>query len=224
MTALAAAPGFFGKLPSHGDFVGRRLPSSMRDPFDAWLQRGIVASREALGAGWQAAWLSSPLWRFVLAPGLCGPEAWSGVMMPSMDRVGRCFPLVLAAPSMEAPTLSDCLGLHEDWFVRLEEIALTALGEGASLDRLDAALLALGGFAATHAQGFSRSSMGIARCVALDDASISALVIEDMDGDSAWWGLGSELVAPCLARCRSLPSSNRFAALLEGEWREHGWS
>lgn len=223
MTSSIAAPGFFGKLPSHGDFVGRRLPPSMRDPFDAWLQRGIVASREALGAGWQTAWLSSPLWRFVLAPGLCGPEAWSGVMMPSMDRVGRCFPLVLAAASDAAPSLVDCLGQHDEWFIRLEEIALAALEEGASLDRLEAALLALGGIVVTPVRGRSMPSLSVARCVALNDARMSPLVVEDMDGDSAWWGLGSGQVAPCLARCPGLPTAAGFAALLVGAWRIYDW-
>ena len=30
--------GFFGKLPSHGDFLSRRLPRSFVDPWDSWLQ------------------------------------------------------------------------------------------------------------------------------------------------------------------------------------------
>lgn len=223
VTPPGAAPGWFGKLPGHGDFVGRRLPPAMRDPFDAWLQRAILASRAALGASWQPLWLSSPLWRFVLAPGLCGPQAWSGVMTPSMDRVGRCFPLVLAAPSSAAPALADCLGRHEHWFVRLEEIALAALDEGASVDGIDAALLALGGLPLAPPSGSLSPSAGLARCVGLDGVGLPALAFEDMAGDSAWWGLGSEQVAPCLARCRGLPPAAGFAALLDGAWRQRGW-
>jgi len=47
-------PGFFGKLPVFSDFVGRRLPRSFLDPWDSWLQQGIVsdeARRIAEGAG-----------------------------------------------------------------------------------------------------------------------------------------------------------------------------
>ena len=30
-----------------------------------------------------------PIWRFVLLPGLIGSNGWAGVLMPSVDRVGR---------------------------------------------------------------------------------------------------------------------------------------
>ena len=30
--------GFYGKMPSRGDFVRRGLPDSFVDPWDAWLQ------------------------------------------------------------------------------------------------------------------------------------------------------------------------------------------
>ena len=88
------AAGCYGKLPSLGDFVSRRLPRSFVQPWDAWLQRALAASRARLGAGWLETYLASPFWRFALAPGLCGPEAWVGVLMPSTDRVGRTFPRV----------------------------------------------------------------------------------------------------------------------------------
>lgn len=223
LTPSGAAPGFFGKLPAHGDFVGRRLPPSMRDPFDAWLQRAILASREELGAAWRPVWLSSPLWRFVLAPGLCGPQAWSGIMTPSVDRVGRCFPLVLAAPTLHAPSLADCLGRHEDWFIRLEGIALSALDEGASPDGLDVALLAIGALPAMPPLAGLAPSAGVPRCVTFDGVGMPPMAFEDMAGDSAWWGLGSDRVAPCLARCRGWPPAAGFAALMNGAWRGHGW-
>jgi len=57
----------------------------------------LAGSRERLGAAWLPAWLEAPVWRFALAPGLCGPEAVLGLLLPSVDRVGRYFPLTLAA-------------------------------------------------------------------------------------------------------------------------------
>jgi type VI secretion system protein ImpM len=33
---------------------------------------------------------------------VCGPQAWAGVMMPSHDRLGRIFPLLLAAVDGDA--------------------------------------------------------------------------------------------------------------------------
>ncbi|MBL8673475.1 MAG: type VI secretion system-associated protein TagF, partial [Rhodospirillales bacterium] len=84
-TPLATAPppgrtGFFGKLPGRGDFVRRDLPNAFVEDWDAWVQRGMAASRAALGAGWLDVWLCAPIWRFAFVAGVCGPDAWAGVL------------------------------------------------------------------------------------------------------------------------------------------------
>lgn len=84
--------GFYGKLAGRGDFVSRGLPNTFVEPWDAWLASGMRASQDELGAAWLDAYLTSPLWRFAIAPGLLGGEAVAGVVMPSIDRVGRYFP------------------------------------------------------------------------------------------------------------------------------------
>src|ERR1700712_4294952 len=88
--------GFYGKLASRGDFVSLGLPQSFIQPWDTWLAAGLHVSQQQLGEDWLDAYLVSPLWRFVLAAGVCGPEAVVGVLMPSIDRVGRYFPLTVA--------------------------------------------------------------------------------------------------------------------------------
>jgi type VI secretion system protein ImpM len=107
--------GLFGKLPAHGDFVRRALPRSFVTPWDAWLSQGIAAAREALGEEWDAAWEAAPIWRFRLAPGVCGPDAAVGVVATSVDTVGRRFPLTLAAvlPAAAIPP-------PPEWYAALE--------------------------------------------------------------------------------------------------------
>ncbi len=60
------------------------------------MQRVLAASRLALGKDWLAAWNEAPIWRFALSPGICGPDAVLGLWMPSIDSVGRHFPLTFA--------------------------------------------------------------------------------------------------------------------------------
>ena len=60
--------GFFGKLPSHGDFVRRRVADDFVAGWDAWLQSCLAQSRETLGDEWLDTYLTSPVWRFALAP------------------------------------------------------------------------------------------------------------------------------------------------------------
>ncbi|WP_242445494.1 type VI secretion system-associated protein TagF [Chromatium okenii] len=137
-------PGFYGKLPELGDFVQRRLPSTFIQPWDQWLRESLASSRAQLGEQWLDVYLVSPLWRFVLTPGVVGQLAWAGVLMPSVDRVGRYFPLTIASQLDSAIDCFDCFCSAEDWFTRAEAVALMGLQEGCDLATFDAQVLALG--------------------------------------------------------------------------------
>jgi type VI secretion system protein ImpM len=146
VTFATAAPGLFGKLASHGDFVQRRLPPDFVAAWDTWLQQGIREGRLRLGAAWSERYLHAPLWRFVLAPGVCGQSGMAGVLLPSLDRVGRHFPLTLAAPHDHAAScLLDLATTGMDWFDRLADLAVCAMWGDLALEELEPALVRLGG-------------------------------------------------------------------------------
>lgn len=127
--------GLYGKVPAHGDFVRRGLPSSFVGPWDAWLQDGMAAARERLGDRWATLWDGAPPWRFALPAGACGPDAVAGVMLPSEDMVGRRFPLTLAA------LLPAGMALPEPgWFAHLEAAARAGRAGQADADALAAAV------------------------------------------------------------------------------------
>ena len=96
--------GWFGKLPTSGDFVTRRVHPYFIEPWDAWLNAMLAGSRERLGDGWRDTFLSAPAWRFVLAPGVIGQDGWAGLIVPSVDSVGRYFPLTVVS---ELPVKGD---------------------------------------------------------------------------------------------------------------------
>ena len=52
-------PGFFGKLPSRGDFVTRRLPQGFVAGWDGWLREVLAASRAELDADWLEVYLTT---------------------------------------------------------------------------------------------------------------------------------------------------------------------
>jgi len=136
-----AVPGWYGKLPSLGDFASRRLPPEFVKRWDEWLQDVVQATRAMLGDSWLDGYLTMPIWRFVLLPGLVGARGWAGVLMPSVDRVGRHFPLTLALelPSYAAAAHAAFDG--EDWFAGLEDAALAVLDPTRGTDDLDRALV-----------------------------------------------------------------------------------
>ncbi|UTH47130.1 type VI secretion system-associated protein TagF [Loktanella salsilacus] len=134
------AAGFaaYGKIPALGDFLRINAPQSFVTPWDAWLQSALVAAKQACGDRWQECYFSAPIWRFTLAPGLAGPDGVLGVMMPSVDRVGREFPLTLFAAAGPDPVAAHHANALT--FANLEDIALNALSDDTSRDGLAVAL------------------------------------------------------------------------------------
>ncbi len=237
MTTLAS-PGFFGKLPSRGDFVSRRTSSDFSGRWDAWLQACVGASRAALGDAWLDVYLTSPIWRFALAPGVCGEQAQLGVLMPSVDKVGRYFPLaaVVACDGAGGP-LAVAAEL-EPWYAQVETLMLATLAETPlELEDFDRRLAALVPSAPAAAECEAaeqgavnergeprhlRVAAGRTLREALLPLGIAALETAG-SARSFWWTQGSERVEPCMLLAHELPSPDAFVALLDGEWRRHGW-
>jgi type VI secretion system protein ImpM len=141
VTASVAPPGWHGKLPSLGDFASRRLDASFIEPWDGWLAAGLLALREAKPDTWLDAYLGSPSWRFLLMPGVlpgaAGTQAWCGVLMPSVDRVGRYFPLTLVLPLGAGPASVQEGAALWPWLERLDELARDALHGDWTAERLE---------------------------------------------------------------------------------------
>lgn len=137
-------PGWFGKLPGMGDFAHRRLPEAFRERWDHWLQTGLLQLRQQR-ADWTAHYLESPLWFFALGARVAGPQPWLGVLMPSVDGVGRYFPFTIACelpqplrslPAAQWPELAR-------WWQHAARCALTALDQDLDAAGIDALLAQL---------------------------------------------------------------------------------
>jgi type VI secretion system protein ImpM len=131
--------GLFGKLPARGDFVRLGLPGGFVAAWDMWLQDVIAGSRARLGEGWLDAWLEAPIWRFALAPGLCGGGGALGLLLPSVDNVGRYFPLTLAAV-WPARTPAASADTATAWLDACEAAGLAALEQDSGPEQVLAAL------------------------------------------------------------------------------------
>ena len=209
--------GFYGKLASRGDFVSRGLPQSFIGPWDSWLAAGLLASQASLGERWLDAYLVSPLWRFLVAPGVCGPDAAAGVVMPSIDRVGRYFPLTVAVLLEPDADPASVIGGADDWFERVENLLLSTLNVEASFEAFGAELESLGSPTAVPRTPSGRFA-SLHRFDATDPQQrMSALAESACEGMSLWWGQGSERIAPGLMRCQGLPAAADFAQFLLGQ-------
>ena len=225
-----AVAGWYGKLPALGDFASRRLPPSFIGVWDPWLQRGLAASRATLGERWLEVYLNGPVWRFALLPGLCGETGWLGTMLPSVDRVGRHFPLTLA---LEVPTAAHVLAAltgAADWFAALDQAALACLDIRCLPEHLEARLAALAfpvapedaGAAASLLAGWWPAGTGTALAApmtgtAADAIRAAALVrmAEGGHGVSLWWREGAAPMAGRLLAFHGLPAERDFLLLLD---------
>jgi len=217
----SAAPGFFGKVRTHGDFVARRLPAEFMMPWDEGLQNGMLLGRERFGAQWLPLYLTAPVWCFALAAGPYGPHAWAGVLTPGVDRVGRYFPFTIAQ-AVEAAELERRLADAQAWYDRLVALALSTLTPEFALDGFDAAVRA--------ERWCNEDREATPWRLAVPDApdapdtrdGFAALLVETVGaGRSIWWSDGSPAVAPSARTCAGATNGVQFASLLDAgmdEW------
>jgi type VI secretion system protein ImpM len=178
--------GFFGKLPSRGDFVRAGLPGDFVAVWDLWCQRMIAESRVVLDEAWEAAWLEAPVWRFALPPGGCGDGAALGAWLPSVDGVGRYFPLTIAV-------VAQC---------SLQELAARA---GSFLDHAEQA--------GREALVKGLDPADLARRIA-DSLQADAAPAEAVPQEPGWWTEGSPSVAPAVYAFAGLPDAGFFVRML----------
>jgi type VI secretion system protein ImpM len=230
------AVGWYGKIPGTGDFIARRVPASFSEPWDRWLQGAIEGSKLRLGGGWRDAFLSMPAWRFALGPGVVGANAWAGLMVPSVDAVGRYFPLTVACalPSASLDVVATLFGAGR-WFDGIETIALEAIAPKADTAAIDAALARqrfearwLAVPEASDATMPMRGAKPQMLCVELEretgiPAALRGLADRLCEPYSAWLAEPSELFGRSLLLCESLPPGEQFCAMMNGRWLEHGW-
>ena len=125
---MIEAPGWYGKLPGMGDFAHRRIPETLRAAWDRWLQNGLSRLR-VRHADWTARYLEAPIWCFVLGNDVIGAKCWIGVVMPSVDGVGRYFPFTVVSELVAPPTelQGHALTYVRQWWAWAMQAALDGL-------------------------------------------------------------------------------------------------
>ncbi len=231
-----ATVGFFGKLPSHGDFIERRVAGAFRDLWDEWMQRCMVESQQELAGRWLDCYLTSPIWRFYLCDGVAGPASYAGILLPSVDRVGRYFPLTVVVELPGGIAAAGLAHAARSWFEQIEQLCADALQDpdfdfgvfdaalAASADNLTGVdnLPAAPVFPGTSSQWHwpTASVDGFATALSGPLMSLAQGALRPM---TMWWTAGSELVEPCVLLNRALPRPDSFAALLAGTWNDGRW-
>ncbi|MFE8646275.1 type VI secretion system-associated protein TagF [Sphingomonas sp. NCPPB 2930] len=128
--------GWHGKLPSSGDFTGRGLAYGIVSALDTWLQSGLVQLRHR-HPDWQYFFSHSPTWSFLLPGGMLCPQPLVGCLMPSHDKVGRAYPLVVLRSLWPGRSLQEELPPQGCWHRQAIEVMLDARHEAFSAEQFD---------------------------------------------------------------------------------------
>ncbi len=235
--------GLYGKLPSHGDFLRRRVSDAFVSVWDSWLQECFAASRAALGDRWLDVYLTSPAWRFASAAGVFGEQPMLGLMVPSVDRVGRYFHMAIVAALPEGADVVVAAAAAEPFYARAERLLIDTLASAhVDFNGFDREVLSLaeellplelvrgGGLEAEAGDVLGDRAGASCWQVPMRDVSQLAPVFEQLfsrrvsqlfDPLVIWWTSGSAEVEPSCLMGKDLPVPATFAALLDGSWV--GW-
>jgi type VI secretion system protein ImpM len=129
-------PGWYGKLPSLGDFASRRLPDEFIHTWDEWLELGFAQQQSSHRARGR----KLALHRFWVAPHVLSEASWAGVLAPSVDRVGRRFPLTIAASLAPQPSPLAAALAAPAWYAAMEGVARRCVEEKLSVAQFECAL------------------------------------------------------------------------------------
>ena len=222
--------GLFGKLPAKRDFVAANAPRQFLETWEPWLQAGVATSKQALAGGWVESYNRAPIWRYWLGADFCG-EALIGAFMPSVDGVGRAFPLsVFVGEGEEAlppPEIDD----NESWCEAAETLLLFALDAGATFEAVTERLAALPSPAlrprSQTKAGFRELTDG-GMLIEATDCDVSASFRDAgrlgfrraFASRSFWWTIGGEGFAPRAVAYVGLPPATRFTDFLTGTFAE----
>jgi len=225
--------GLFGKLPAHGDFIYRELPTRFINVWDEWLQGYVGGTQEQLGDRWLEIYMTSPIWRFAFSEGVIDEHAWAGILLPSVDRVGRYFPfsVVTRLPAKTNPTEFICA--RPNWYQAMEDAALRALDGQLQIDDLIEELNDSNPMLRevyTRGPALESPSKLLVRMTGQDQSPgvvlpmmMDACLASSLASYSVWSTSGSSLIDPCVFVSKGLPAFSGCAAMLDGNWQHWRW-
>ena len=229
--------GFYGKIPSKGDFITQSLPRSFVDPWDMWLREALADSRNKLGDDWMECYLTTPLYQYVLSPGVCGNQVWLGVMMPSVDSIGRYFPMTICRSFNSGANPLALIESNGDWFEEAADLLLSCLEDDFSLSDFETKITALNGdnndstitLKKTTMNRFQDSAWNFPvhekeRIGVIYPELVNSMLDTFYSSYSIWRTYGSDVISPGFVISEGLPPHDSITAFMDGQWEKWGWT
>ena len=238
---------YYGKIPTHGDFVSHLIPRAFTSVWDDWTQENLVHCKKIFAEDWVVEYLTMSPYRFILSPGIAGEVIWCGVIFGSRDRSGRLFPFTVCVPL--SPKAVSPFTLFDDchvWLDKLEALAIQCLMPDFKKESLQSSFQdelqkiaaqwpipidSTSSFTcAKQTDDTEQALFGLhtdnlkfaAKDATLKNISyglLDSVLSEFCHGYSLWWTKDKE----DFVVCQGLPTKEMSTAFLDKNWRKWGW-
>lgn len=225
--------GVYGKLPYHGDFIHRHLPIKTIEIWDKWLQHFMSTTKKELHERWLEMYLNGPIWRFAFSEGVIDEHAWLGVLLPSVDKVGRYFPMTVLTQIPNTVNVFEFFFLQSKWYESVEMYLLDALENEQDVDFV---FKDIKQYPINYETTYQKNTPAIRQAnMVLELESehqepttilpylLSSFLAYSNASYSIWTTAGSEYVKPCALIEQGLPKISGMTAMLDGQWSERNW-
>lgn len=137
------AIGWYGKLPSAGDFLKRRFPEALWQQWTHWFQVGLLnwQKNEEQRPEGDRQFDAAPVWNFVVPPMLGSQLVQMGCLLPARDNVGRQYPVCALITFSPQSWTQPQLALAGEWYQQVGRTLLHAVRNRFTAEQLDQALL-----------------------------------------------------------------------------------
>ncbi|MBP0484976.1 type VI secretion system-associated protein TagF [Sagittula sp. M10.9X] len=209
-----------GKHPGFGDFVQAGLSKDVHDALMRWLDKTLSRVQEDAGSDWKGWWAEAQSLRFWIGRDVLGVPL-AGILQPSRDKVGRVYPLILAAENVHLAVPGDGGATDQTPWEALEtHVPRMQPGQGAA-SLLDGLTLEL------PAETEAERSLGHCLWAHHPEGDLEALLRAAGRADlsraalrrSYWWAPGDANRLPVWLGCHGLPDAGALGWLLAGQPR-----
>lgn len=205
--------GFAGKLPAHDDFIEAGGSIAVRQRLMDWARRSLIYGREGGKNRFTDMFLTMPIWRFFLEPGICTEQSVAGIFCPSTDRVGRAFPILIVSET--TPCNAACAFTElANWFESMEALALRGLEDNMTMQSFKESLLQV-----PKLSGPWDGPQPVHTDIQHLAVDYNGLPCGTVQGPGCWIALGDDTLPPLGLSHSAAPEETLFMALVAAEHR-----